>query len=193
MDIIAYTLITLGAIMLVLIFAGRRFSKKLGSGGRKRWLVLHIIFVLIYFSGVSGQTLIHILSSQLANLDTLRFTLELQHQFDNIFIIPGAFGTVITGTWLCVRTSWGISRYYWIICKWAGTIIIVVLGIWFIGLTLMRRLPAVFEQETAPLQSQAYAYADTLLYAGQFTGLCMIITLTVLSYLKPKKQRKLPL
>jgi hypothetical protein len=76
--------------------------------------------------------------------------------FDNFLIIPGGFGCLITGIWIAVRTNWGFAKYYWIIAKWIGNIVAILLGSAIIGLRIHNSIPKILSLDLYPLQNQAY-------------------------------------
>ncbi|MGM0878250.1 MAG: hypothetical protein ACQEWV_26970 [Bacillota bacterium] len=60
-------IIVIGAISLtililvsVLVFIGNKMLKKLSMNAKKLWIIAHVIFVVIYFSGLLGELIMAI-------------------------------------------------------------------------------------------------------------------------------------
>jgi hypothetical protein len=51
---------------------------------------------------------------------------------DNYVIIPAAVGSCLTGLLYSHLTNWGYLKHYWIIFKWAFTIIFIVIGFFWL-------------------------------------------------------------
>jgi hypothetical protein len=47
---------------------------------------------------------------------------------DFALIIPGAMGSALTGYIMCKKTSWGFTRFWWIITKGILTIALFLIG-----------------------------------------------------------------
>ena len=61
-----------------------------------------------------------------------RLLLALNRNFSILdfgLIIPGAMGSALTGFMMCKKTSWGFTRYPWIITKEVLTITLILIGI----------------------------------------------------------------
>ena len=110
--------------------------------------------------------------------------------FDNFLIIPGGFGCLITGVWLAVRTQWGFTKFYWIIAKWVGNILAILLGSTIIGLRIHNTFPEIFSLNSYPLQNPAYLDNRFMLFIGISICLSILLFLVIISYLKPWGKRK---
>jgi len=97
-------IIVIGAISLtilflvsVLVFIGIKMSKRLSMNAKKWWIIAHVIFVVMYFSGLLGE-LIMAISTTLSGYEEHIYAAHLFILFfDNFLIIPGGFGSLITG------------------------------------------------------------------------------------------------
>lgn len=191
MGIIVIGSIALTILMLIalLVFIGNRMSNKLSANKKKWWLIAHVIFVMAYFAGLLGE-LVMAVSTTLAHFEEHIYAAHLYILFfDNFLIIPGGFGCLITGIWLAVRTNWGLVNYYWIIAKWVGNILAILLGSSMIGLRIHNTIPQILSLELFPLQNEAYLSNRMMLLVGIAACLVILLFLVVISYLKPWGKR----
>ncbi|AGL02789.1 hypothetical protein [Desulfoscipio gibsoniae] len=188
--ILLSTLAVILVLIALLAIIGKYLPKRLSLIQKNCWLIAHIMFVIVYFSGLFGTLL-------LANIATTTITdrelIYAAHIFskycDWFLIIPGAFGSLITGTWLSIRTQWGLTKYYWTIVKVLGNI-----GAILFGSTLMRIW---FDQTVAfssigqmnPLQNPAYLHNRQMLIIGTMISLSILFFLVVVSCFKPWGKR----
>lgn len=118
------------------ISTDRKFNfqkRKLSSKQKNWWLIAHIFFIIIAFSGLIGQLLLTSSTTFITDREHIFAAHLFIVYFDDYLIIPGAFGSLITGIWLAVRTHWGFTKHYWIIAKWIGNIAAILLGSTIIG------------------------------------------------------------
>lgn len=162
------------AILLLVLLMMRlaRLRPKLTVMEKKWWMIIHITGVVIYFAGGLGSlTLVLLGKSELFGI-ARRFV----EYFDWFLIIPGAFISLLSGFWISLRTSWGLTRYWWVIAKWG-----VNIGAILYGSTLMRRW--IHEGASSP-----EGWRNLLI--GAVISVSILVFLVVISYLKPWGQRR---
>ncbi len=170
---------------LITIWIAKQFAK-LPVTAKKWWLFAHAIGVVVYFGGVLGTMLLALSTKMTTDSQQIYSAHHFMSLFDWYFIIPGAFTSLITGLVLAVRTSWGVTGYYWVIAKWIGNI-----GMIMFGGTFMRRWihGHIAVSAASPLQNPAYLHNRQLLFIGIAISLSGLIFLTAISYLKPWGKR----
>jgi hypothetical protein len=99
----------------------------------QKWLkVLHIYFGGIWAGGAASLFAIHCLYPPSSGPELYARNMALIY-IDNYIIIPAAIVSCLTGLLYSHLTRWGYLKYYWIIVKWAFTIIFIVIGfLWLI-------------------------------------------------------------
>lgn len=182
--------LTILVLVSVLLYLGTRASKKLSFHKKKWWLIAHVIFVIMYFSGLLGELIMAITTTLSGYEEHIHAAHLYILIFDNFLIIPGGFGCLITGIWLAIRTNWGFTKYYWIIAKWVGNILAILLGSAIIGLRIHNTFPQIFAVDLYPLQNQAYLDNRLMMFIGIAICLSILIFLVAISYLKPWGKRK---
>lgn len=173
LDIIG--LLGTGTVILLLVLLLMRLARprpKFTVTEKKAWMIIHIVGVVIYFTGVLGSLMLVLLGKGELFGVARRFV-EL---FDWLLIIPGAFISMLSGFWISLRTSWGLTRYWWVVAKWT-----VNIGAILYGSTLMRRW--IHEGANSP-----EGWRNLL--TGTVISVSILLFLTVISYLKPWGQRR---
>lgn len=185
------TLSVIVVLIIALAAAGKRFSRGLSLKHKNWWLIAHIMFIVIYFSGLFSTLLLTTISTTVI---TDKAQIHAAHLFskycDWFMIIPGAFGSLITGVWLAVRTKWKLTQYYWIVIKTLGHIGAIIFGatlmrIWFDKTAALSAL-----HQTNILQNSAYLYNRQLLIVGTIISIFILTLLVIISIFKPWGKRK---
>jgi len=92
----------------------------------RRWLrVIHIMFIASLMGGLASILVIH----HLADLDTHQLFIANYSIYSlfNIVVTWSFYGVVATGLVYSVFTHWGLTKHWWIIGKWTGTIVLFTL------------------------------------------------------------------
>lgn len=186
---------TVLVLVSLLVFIGNKLSKKMKHKRKQWWIISHVLFVIIYFSGLFGQLLVVISATFFTDKEYIFVALKFIGLFDNFLIIPGTFGALITGIWLAIRTNWGgLTKYYWIITKWVGNISAMLLGSSITGSAVHNLFPKIISSNIHPLQNPVYFESRQMLFFGIGISFFILISLVVISYKKPwgkcKKYRK---
>ncbi len=185
-------IIPLGILVLlgIITITGKRFSKKLSIKQKTGWLMAHVIFVIIYFSGMIGTLLLSVSTMHTTDGGLIYGAHLFIQYFDWFLIIPGAFGSLLTGSWLAVRTNWGITKFYWVIAKWVGNIIAITFGGNYMRIRIHDNFDSIFSSVVHLLQNPVYLVNRQLLFIGIAISFAILISLLVISYLKPWGKRK---
>lgn len=189
--IFSSTLIMMALLVSITAFIGSKFSRKLSVNQKKCWLIAHVIFVIVYFSGIFGTVVLTNLSGTIITDRSLVYAAHLFSRYHDWFlIIPGAIGSLLTGTWLSVRSNWGLTKNYWTIVKLLGNIGAILFGstlmrIWYGELVDLSAL-----NQINPLQNPAYIHNRQMLLLGTLISLGNLLFLVVISYFKPWGKRK---
>ncbi len=181
----------IGIILIGLIaWIGMKFKNKLTHKQKTRWLIAHTIFVIIYFGGVLGAFLLA-MSARFTTKYQLIYAAHLFMQyFDWFLIIPGGLGSLFTGIWLAIRTHRGLLKYYWVITKWVGTIGAIAYGGNFMRYAFHDNFYKIFPDNIHPLNNPDYLQNRELLFISFAVAFAILISLLLISYLKPWGKRK---
>lgn len=179
-------IIAILSLIAALFMISRLATKRLTIRQKNWWLIAHLLFVIVYFSGLFGTLLLtKIATTVIANGEQIHAAHLFSKYCDWFLIIPGAFGSLITGIWLLLRTHWGLIKYHWVIVKTLGNI-----GAILFGSTLMRIW---FDQTVALsnmgqenfLQNPAYLHNRQMLIIGTVISIMILTYLLIISVIKP--------
>lgn len=179
--------IVLLAITGLTLFIGKFKKNKLKIKQKNWWLIVHMIFVIIYISGVLGMLLLALLTKFTTDNNLVYASHVFIKRFDHFLVIPGAFGSFITGIWLAIRTHWGgLTKHYWVLAKWIGNIAAVIYGSTYMRIWIDNALTT---SGMHPLQNPAYLADRRLLFTGIAICIGILFFLVIISYLKPWGKR----
>lgn len=190
MDLFIYGLIMLVVLLMItgitLLIAKFR-KNRLRIKQKNWWLIIHMIFVVIYISGVLGMLLLALLTKFTTDNNLVYASHIFIKRFDHFLVIPGAFGSFITGIWLAIRTHWGgLTKHYWVLAKWIGNIAAIIYGSTYVRIWIDNALAT---SGMHPLQNPAYLTDRQLLFIGIAICIAILFFLVIISYLKPWGKR----
>lgn len=189
LNVLVLPLALLGLVAL-LASIGKKKLKKLGIKQKNGWLLAHSIFVIVYFGGLLGTLLLSVATTFTTDGELIYAAHLFIQYFDWFLIIPGAFGSLTTGTWLAVRTNWGLTKHYWIIAKWVGNISAITFGGSLMRIWIHDNFSIIFTGNIHPLQNPAYLHNRQMLFIGTAISFTFLIFLLVMSYFKPWGRRE---
>lgn len=184
--------LTISAVLLVItgltLLTGKFRNNRLKIKQKNWWLIIHMIFVIIYISGVLGMLLLAVLTNLTTDNNLVYASHLFVKRFDHFLVIPGAFGSFITGIWLAIRTHWGgLTKHYWVLAKWIGNIAAIIFGSTYMRIWIDN---ALITSGIHPLQNPAYLEDRQLLFIGIAICVAILLFLVIISYLKPWGKRK---
>ena len=106
-----------------------------------------------------------------------------------IKIIPGAMGSLLTGFWICTKTSWGFTRYRWVIAKWIGTLIGILSGTALLGPWQMQMVTLTSQIEGVFTPGVAYVQIRWLFAMVGMLQVFLLVLMIALSVQKPWGKR----
>ncbi|WP_285766098.1 DUF2269 domain-containing protein [Peribacillus sp. SI8-4] len=178
-------------LIWIMVFIANKIPRKLPHKRKQWWVIAHILFVIVYFCGVTGQLVILLSTASFSKKESIHAGLEFIRYFDDYLTIPGAMGSLFTGIWIALRTNWGgLTTYYWIIAKWVGNIVAILLGSTITGNAVHNLFPKILSSDVEPSQNPLYHQSRQILFSGIGISLTILTFLVVISYLKPWGKRK---
>ncbi|MCF7826606.1 MAG: FMN-binding protein [Candidatus Marinimicrobia bacterium] len=154
----------------------------------RRWLrVIHIIFIASLMGGLASILVIN----HLIGLDTSQLFIANYSIYNlfNIVVTYSFFGIITTGLVYSVFTHWGLTKYWWIIGKWTGTVALFLLvWIWLgpsiIGMVALTDIG--FNSSQPPPNYTSYHNTLTPVIA---VALLIMFTLIAITIFRPWGQR----
>lgn len=169
----------------------RKRLLKLGAKGL-RWLKgFHLIAVSCWIGGAVALLLLYFLKEDAGDGGILFGINQSIHHVDMmVVVIPGAFGSLLTGLIYSAFSNWGFFRHNWMIFKWIVTVSAILFGTFYLGPWETAMMEISGRLGLASLNDPAYLYNQKMnLFFGAFQ--CLILMITVfISVFKPWKKKK---
>ncbi len=149
----------------------------------------HIIFACLWLGASASIVLLQCLRGWSPNSLELAALNQEFAILDFALIIPGAVGSLLTGFVICKTTSWGFIRYRWVIVKWAGTLLGILVGSALLGPWQLKMVSLTSQAESILAAGSPY---PSIRFFFSLTGLLQVILLlfiVTVSVIKPWGKR----
>jgi len=155
--------------------------------------IFHIIFGIMWIGGVMALVSI-MLGVQPQGVEQMYAVAKDHLVIDKFFLIPGGIGIVLTALIYSIFTRWGFFKVKWVGVKWVLTVVLVLIGKVYMGVTIERNMDYAAMMLAEPLPVEPFlANVRNVAIAGivQLVGFAVIL---ILSVMKPwgKSQKNLP-
>ena len=111
----------------------------------------------------------------------------IYHFIDMFVLTPAAVATLLTGLIYSIFTKWGFIKHGWIVYKWIVTLLLVIVGTFYLGPMVTKLLGIADVKRFAALQDQYYRHGG---YIGIWAGIInssLLIIAVIFSVYKPWK------
>ena len=156
--------------------------------------IFHIIFGIMWIGGVMALVSI-MLGTQPQGVEQMYAVAKDHLVIDKFFLIPGGIGIVLTAMIYSIFTKWGFFKVKWVGVKWVLTVVLVLIGKVYMGVTIEKNMgyAAMMLTESLPVEP-FLANVRHVAIAGivQLVGFAAIL---ILSVMKPwtKSRKNLPM
>ena len=150
---------------------------------------LHILFACLWLGASASLVLLQCARGWSEDGQLL---LALNQNFsllDLALIIPGAVGSAVTGFVICKTTSWGFTRYRWIIVKAILTITAILIGTALLGPWQMQMVKLSGQLENTRMIDPSYDLIRSLFTLVDSLQVLMLICILAISACKPWGRR----
>lgn len=163
--------------------------KKLSARGQKWLKGFHVFFACMWLGAAFSLTLMQLALG--AGDGQVLYGIDLSKKFiDDFVIIPGAFGSLLTGLIYALITNWGFFRHNWITIKWVINFGGIVFGTFWLGPWLNAMPPVSGELGLEALSDPLYIHNRTMnIWFGSIQMYTLIFAV-FLSVLKPWKRKR---
>ncbi len=156
---------------------------------KKSIKTLHILFACLWLGASTSIVLVHFMRGWSENGQGLAVLNRVFMILDFALIIPGAMGSMLTGFWICKKTSWGFTRYRWVIGKWIGTSIGILSGTALLGPWQMQMVKLTSQLEEALTPDAPYSQIRWMFALVGMLQVTLLISIIALSVRKPWGKR----
>lgn len=162
--------------------------KKFGSTGMKVLRTLHLIFVMLWTVGVIAMAILLLMNAQSG--DELFMKYKAVRFIDDLIVIPTATITVLIGILYGIKSNWGFFKHKWITVKWIVSIIVIIVGTFYLSPMLDANLEFSDAQRNLAMNNaEMISRENQIFYCGCISSTILIL-LIVISVFKPWKVKK---
>jgi hypothetical protein len=150
---------------------------------------LHLLFACLWLGAATSIVLLQCLKGW---IDDGQLLLALNQNFsilDFALIIPGAMGSALTGYIMCKKTSWGFTRYWWIITKGILTMTLILIGTACLGPWQLKMVELSESTGNSLMANASYDVVRILFTAVGFLQVIALASIVTISALKPWGKR----
>ncbi len=160
------------------------------SISQKSWLLsVHISFAALWTGTVLSMFLLSLRNTKSTSANVLNALDSAINLLDDWIVIPSAIGSVITATFLCWGTSYGFTKFYWVITKWILTTGLIIFGTFWLfpwGNTA-EKLSG--KEGLHALSNGVYAFDAKAVLVGTAIQALFLFVIIAISVLKPWGRR----
>lgn len=148
-------------------------------------VAIHVLSVASWIGGTLGMLLLGVYLQNAANGEQLFYTLASMEVIDENLLKYPALLSLLTGILLSIWTQWGLVKHYWVLIKFALTILTIMIGILFLNKWTALLVDLVEETGFVALQnSQFQSTWLSIIITASFNLFCLAF-MTFITYLKP--------
>ena len=162
--------------------------KTLGTKGLQILKISHILFAIMWIGGV--MALVSLQLGQAPQTKDMMYLAAQSHLIvDEYFLIPGGIGIIVTAVLYGSFSKWGFFKHKWLVAKWILTVLLVVLGAGYMGVTIKENM--VYAQKILTDNADTSIFLANIRYVAiagivQLIGFAYII---VISVVKPWRKK----
>ena len=164
--------------------------QKAGRTGQKILKIIHIFFAGLWIGGAIALWLMVLcLPDVHAGEELYGYAMSVKF-LDDLIIVPGALGTLVSGVIVSVCTGWGFFKHPFVIVKLVLTVVCIFVGIVVLGPTVNGQPPLIQELGILALEEETFAANRMFCLLGGGVQLLAILFMLSISTLKPWGRRK---
>ena len=150
---------------------------------------LHLLFACFWLGAATSIVLLQCLEGWSEDGRLLQALNQNFAILDLALIIPGAMGSALTGFVICQKTSWGLTRYWWIIIKGILTIAAILVGTALLGPWQLKMVELSSQPEHLLLAGGTYDLIRVLFTIAGFLQVLTLIVIITIAAVKPWGKR----
>lgn len=151
---------------------------------------LHLLSACLWLGTATSVVLLQCLRGWSEDGQLLLALNQTFSVLDFALIIPGAMGSALSGFVMCKKTSWGFTRYWWIITKGILTIVLILIGTFCLGPWQLKMMELSGQPENSLINNKSYDVIRILFTAVGLIQVIMLSCIVTLSALKPWGKRQ---
>ncbi|PGL71154.1 hypothetical protein [Bacillus sp. AFS055030] len=169
-------------------------KKKINLTKKNILVSVHVLAICAWFGGTLSLLLLGFYLKNAQNSEQLIYTLSSMHIIDENLLKYPALATLFTGILLSVWTQWGLVKYYWVVIKLVLTVLVILIGIFFINDWFSFLVKTAEGLGASALNENKFESTwISIIISGIFNLSCLVF-MTFITYFKPfgkiKKNKK---
>ena len=149
--------------------------KTLGTKGLHILKISHLLFAIMWIGGV--MALVSLQLGQAPQTKDMMYLAAQSHLIvDEYFLIPGGIGIIVTAVLYGSFSKWGFFKHKWLVAKWILTVLLVVLGAGYMGVTIKKNM--VYAQRIQADNADASIFLANIRYVA-IAGIVQLIGFAV--------------
>lgn len=146
--------------------------------GRQWLLFAHVVLSIGWLGAGAANVVLAVTAVRTSDADTTRVCYRLIHVLDFALVIPLAFGSLASGVLISLATKWSLWRYWWVVIKFALTVLVIVFSTFGVGVWVEQSIDAT----SVPGANSPVAFA---LIIGALSNVAAFLFMTWASIAKP--------
>jgi putative copper export protein len=163
---------------------------KFGKTGLRTLKVLHLLTAGLWVGGSFGLNAMLLSPGSPSSGGELVGYNEACVFVDDLVVIPGAVGCLVTGLLFSVFSHWGFFKHRWLAVKWVLTVLCILFGTFFLGPRVDAQPAISTAQGLGALQDPAYLANRAGVITGGLVMVTLIFLMVAISVLRPWKASK---
>lgn len=160
---------------------------KLRNGGLKTLKAIHMILMSMWVGGAFGMNLL-LFACVPANGEEMFMRAKYLKVIDDMLVIPGAIGCLVTGLLFGIFTKWGFFKHGWLTAKWILTVTMILVGTFALGPRVNGNVvadnPAFYVITNAEYWNNVHV--NEIIGLAQLLGILVVV---IISVAKPHKKQ----
>ena len=163
--------------------------KKFGARGQRILKIIHLVTAGLWIGGALSLNLMLIMlgpgqsGAELQGYDLARKFI------DDLIIIPGAMGCLLTGLMISWLTPWGFFKHRWVAVKWVLTVGCILFGTFYLGPRINGQPPISEALGLMALDDPVYLANRSQNILAGLLQVGLIFFMVAISTLKPWKKK----
>lgn len=163
--------------------------KTIGNQGMKFLKALHLLSAFLWTGGAFSMMLLilFVKPQEAYGIYTYAYSLKM---IDDLLIIVGANGCIITGLLYGIITKWGFFKHRWVAVKWIVTLFMMISGTFAMGPYVNGNVYPIEEVSRYVTDSDTFWDSMLQLKGWGLLQIFLLIFTIVISVYKPWKKKQ---
>jgi putative copper export protein len=162
----------------------------MGKNGQRILKIIHLLFSSLWVGGsITLLLMVKNLGPGESGMELYGYSMAIKF-VDDLIIVPGAIGTLISGIIICCCTNWGFFKHRFVTVKLIMTVICILVGIFVLGPTVNNQPGIIAEYGLFALTEPDFQSNKFFCLLGGGVQLLAILFLLAISTLKPWARKK---